>query len=28
VSVDRVHVNVTRSLGGYSHLTEVEAWGP
>ena len=27
VSVDRIFVHVTRSLGGYSHITEVEAWG-
>ena len=24
---DRVRVNVTRAMGGYSHITEVEAWG-
>jgi len=27
VAVDRIFVHVTRSLGGYSHITEVEAWG-
>jgi hypothetical protein len=27
VAVDRVFINVTRSLGGYSHITELEAWG-
>jgi glucose/arabinose dehydrogenase len=24
---DRIRVNVTRAMGGYSHITEVEAWG-
>ena len=26
-TTDRVRVNVTRAMGGYSHITEVEAWG-
>jgi hypothetical protein len=26
VGVDRIYVNVTRALGGYTHITEVEAW--
>jgi hypothetical protein len=26
-TTDRIRIFVTRALGGYSHLTEVEAWG-
>ena len=26
VAVDRIYVNVTKALSGYTHITEVEAW--